>query len=98
MIQDSTSTSYRNLDDIRRRKDELLTDITKDSTTMENLWYGLFHKPDNLVTTPTSRFSGMMKTGVGILDGIILGWKLYRKFGGGKKKSQKKKKSFFSFL
>ena len=97
MIQDSTITSYRNLDDIRRRKDELLTDITKDSTTMENLWTGLFHKPDNLVATPSSRLTGMMKTGVGILDGLILGWKLYRKFGGGKKKSQKKK-GFFNFI
>lgn len=96
MIQDSYSTPYRNLDDIRRRKDELLTDITKDNTAMENLWHGLFHKPDTLAT-PTSRFSGMMKTSVGVLDGLILGWKLYRKFGGGKKKL-KKKKSFFGFL
>ena len=37
----------------------------------------------------------MMKTGAGVLDGLILGWKLYRKFGGGSKKKTKKKFSWF---
>jgi hypothetical protein len=86
---DITSPVYKNLDEIRLRKAQLLTEITKDSNKMKDMWTGLFHKPKDNVT-PTSRFSGFMKTGAGVVDGLILGWKLYRKFGGGSKKSKNK--------
>ena len=58
------SSDYHTLNDIRLRKAQLRTDITKDRNT------------------PTQRFSGAISTGAGILDGLILGWKLYRKFSG----------------
>ena len=96
MNQDNIVTTFKNLDDIRTRKEQLLTAINKDSNTMQTLWDGVFHKPATL-SSPTSRFSGMMKTGAGILDVAILGWKLYRKFGGSKKKKVQKK-SFFKFF
>ncbi|MCR5078014.1 MAG: hypothetical protein K6A82_08275 [Prevotella sp.] len=75
--------SYRSLNEIRLRKAQLRTDILKDNNKLTGLWNELMHKPkDN--TTPTQRFSGALSTGAGILDGLILGWKLYRKFGGSK--------------
>lgn len=92
----TTPTVYRSLDEIRLRKAQLLKEINKDSSKMEGIWNTLFHQPKKSQLTPTSRFSSMMKTGAGVLDGLILGWKLYRKFGAnGKKSSKKKKFSFF---
>ena len=86
---DLKSPVYKNLDEIRLRKSQLLTEITKDNNRMKGMWSDLFHKPKENVT-PTSRFSGAVKTGAGVLDGLILGWKLYRKFGGKKKTKSNK--------
>ncbi len=72
---------YRSLDDIRLRKAQLRTDLTKDSNKIAGLWNELMHKPKDK-NTPTQRFSGTISTGASVLDGLILGWKLYRKFGG----------------
>lgn len=78
-----SSPAYRTLDEIRLRKAQLLTDITKDSNKIRTLWDDIFH-PKKDKATPTSRFANTMKMGAGIVDGLILGWKLYRKLGGGK--------------
>jgi len=75
------NSNYKSLDEIRLRKAQLRTDLTKDSNKIAGLWNELMHKPKDK-NTPTQRFSGVISTGAGILDGLILGWKLYRKFGG----------------
>jgi hypothetical protein len=46
------------------------------------LWNDLFHNPDITDSNPSKRVNGLINTGVGLLDGLILGWKLYRKFNG----------------
>ncbi|WP_028898221.1 hypothetical protein [Prevotella sp. HUN102] len=81
---DKNEPVYKTLSEIRLRKAQLLTDITKDNNQMAILWNGIFHKPKEGVATPSKRFAGLMKSGAGIVDGLILGWKLYRKFGGNK--------------
>lgn len=72
------SPAYQNLNDIRLRKAQLLTDITKESNQIENLWNDVFHKTRNS-STPTKRVSNFMSTGMGIADAVLLGWKLYRR-------------------
>lgn len=57
----------------------LRNDILKDDQKIKKLWSSLFH-PDKSATTPSRRFNGLMNAGAGVLDGVILGWKLYRKF------------------
>lgn len=74
------SSDYHTLNDIRLRKAQLRTDIIKDGNRIAGLWNELVHKP-KAKNTPTQRFSGAVSTGAGILDGLILGWKLYRTFG-----------------
>lgn len=60
---------------------------------MQTIWNSLVHTPkDN--TTPTQRFTNMFTTGANVVDGLMLGWKLYRKFGGHKKISNNKKGFF----
>jgi len=86
-----TNNGYRSLQEIRDRKDALLNEIRKDDQQMRTHWNSLFHKPSNqLVSTPSRKLNTLMTTGAGVLDGIILAWKLYRKFGG--KKSSRKRR------
>ena len=92
MTEPLTHLSYKTLDDIRLRKAQLLTEITKDGSKIEGMWNSLFHAPKQSVR-PTSRVATVMKTGAGVFDAALLGWKLYRKFGG--KKSAKRKKGLF---
>ena len=77
---------YRTLGDIRLRKAHLETEIAKDNAKIKGLWDSLFHKPVPRVKKD-NRMARMLKTGAGVVDGLLLGWKLYRKFGG--------KKTFF---
>ena len=72
---------YKDLNDIRLRKKALRTDIVKDDQNMKKLWDSLFHNETiNRNSSPSKKFSVLMNTGASLLDGVILGWKLYRKF------------------
>ena len=94
-IFSSNTNEYRSLKDIRLRKAELKSEILKDSSKMQTIWNSLVHTPkDN--TTPTQRFTNMFTTGANVVDGLMLGWKLYRKFGG-HKKIRNNKKGFFGW-
>ena len=78
---------YRSLDEIRDRKDALRKNLGESDRQVRQLWRQLFAKPEPLsALTPTKRISTVMSTGAGVLDGIILGWKLYRKFKKKKKR------------
>lgn len=77
---DTPRQSYKSLTEIHLKKEDLLKDIRKDDKQIQNLWKSLFHNDIQKATTRSQRFSGLINTGAGILDGIILGWKLYRKF------------------
>lgn len=74
------STDYHTLTELRQRKAQLLEDIAKDDKRIKALWAQLFYRPKTN-DTPSQRITNMITTGGGILDGLILGWKLYRKFG-----------------
>lgn len=55
--------------------------INADQQRAATLWKELFHKPSQ----PTGFLGGggqIVKTSMGIIDGMILGWKLWRKFKG----------------
>jgi hypothetical protein len=72
---------YTSLEQIRDSKGLLQGDLRNSEKQIQQLWGQLFTKPEPLsALTPTKRFSSLLSTGAGILDGVILGWKLYRKF------------------
>lgn len=80
-IQDiNEKPAYRTLEEIRLRKAQLLADIAKDNNRIGKLWNNLFHKKDKGKQASSRRFTSLLNTGAGVLDGLILGWKLYRKF------------------
>ena len=55
-----------------------------DATSLQQiktLWGSLFAKPEsNFALTPSKRIGSLVSNGAAIFDGILLGWKLYRKF------------------
>lgn len=73
---------FNSLHDIRKRKEALLADIKEDDHKIKELWKSLFKKPDALSrnASPSKRIASVITNSMGLIDGIILGWKLYRKF------------------
>lgn len=83
MAESYTSTaSYTTIDEIRARKALLLKDIQKDSERIGRQWHSLFRKPTALTkgATASQRITSLVNAGAGMLDGILLAWKLYRRF------------------
>lgn len=78
----STVSSYQSIEEIRLRKAALQKEIEADSAKIDEKWHSLFKKPEALSksATPSQRISGIISSGAGVLDGILLVWKLYRRF------------------
>ncbi|MBO1364206.1 hypothetical protein JHU38_10595 [Prevotella sp. A2931] len=79
--QEQITFPYSNLHDIRVQKEMLRREIQTDDIKIKALWNELFHSKQSPSSTPPSkRFSQLINTSAGILDAVILGWKLYHKF------------------
>lgn len=75
--------TIHSLGELRQRKDLLRSDIQKDEEQIKELWSNLFYRSDNFMSsTPSKRISNLLSTGASIIDGVLLGWKLYRRFNG----------------
>ena len=81
MIENDNIQVYTTLRSIEERKMQLLKEIRKDNNQINKLRKQLFAKPTAL-TSRKNRMSvqGLMSTGAGVFDGLLLAWKLYRKF------------------
>lgn len=78
---ETIQSPIRSLDEIDLRKDILRDKVHENEKQIRSLWNDLFRKSDNMSSVmPSKRISSLMSTGAGVLDGVILGWKLYRKF------------------
>ncbi len=81
MIENTNNPTYTTLRSIEERKLQLLKEIRKDSDKMNKLRKQLFTKPEALTTRRGKlNMHGLMSTGAGVFDGLLLAWKLYRKF------------------
>ena len=73
--------SYRTLEDIEARKDEIRLQLRQSDKQMKEMWHSLFRKPDSLASlSPTRRITSLLSNSATVVDGLILTWKLYRKF------------------
>jgi len=77
-MTDNTQLNFTNLHDIHARKDQVLKEIRRDSDQINKLRNNLFKKE----VSKNKRFgmSNMISAGTGVFDGLLLVWKLYRKF------------------
>ena len=81
MNQANSSQPITSIEELQARKDLLNEEIQKEEQQIKDLWNNLFHKPAMLTSSsPSKRLAGILSTGAGIIDGAILGWKLYKKF------------------
>ena len=83
----NAGATYKSLEEIRFRKELLRRDLQESKAAVDTLFRSLFRKEEDETLSPTKRFAGMLTTGAGVIDGLLLGWKVYRKFGGRKKKA-----------
>lgn len=72
------TNAYNTLQEIRLRKQVLLSEIKRNNQQMNILWKNMFCKPEPKKKGLT--LASLMTTGAGLADGFMLAWKLYRKF------------------
>ncbi|MCD8283004.1 MAG: hypothetical protein LUC22_07110 [Prevotella sp.] len=73
--------AYRSIGDMRRRRRQLKHEIAANERAISGLWNNLFHRRRN--RRPASRarrLSSVVATGVNVVDGALLAWKLYKRF------------------
>lgn len=71
---------YDSLLSIRQRKKELQKEIDASRQEVTTLWNSIFHSKPSKPASRTQRFLDFAATSTSVIDGAILGWKLYRKF------------------
>ncbi len=72
----------KTLSDIANMKDVVRHEMQDDEDKISSLWDNLVHGDNVNPQSPTQRIFNMMNVGTGLVDGLLLGWKLYRKYQG----------------
>ena len=77
-----TVQKYNSLEDIRLQKEMLQTDVHQNEQQIALLWKELLKPAEAFQknASTSKRLIGLFNVGANILDGAILGWKLYKKF------------------
>ena len=70
-------------EELKKKSDSMQTDIS----AKEKNWNSLVNEEEPVVLSPTKRVMNWISDSSNVIDGALLGWKLYRVFG--------KKKKFF---
>lgn len=78
-MQNQNVKPYQSIADIQQRKELLLSELRKSNKEINILCKDLFTHKDSKKKKGFS-MSSVMNTGMGIFDGAMLAWKLYRKF------------------
>ncbi len=72
---------YHSIDDMRRRRKQLKKEIGATEKEISHLWRNLFHKHSRKgPVSRMGRIGSVVSTGVSVVDGALLVWKLYRRF------------------
>lgn len=70
---------FHSLQEIAARREVLLKGIRKDQKEMTSLCKAMF-KPEKKSTKKGFKLSSLLSSSVGIIDGALFAWKIYRKF------------------
>ena len=74
-------------EELKKKSDSMQTDITAKESSLKKNWDSLVNEEEPVVLSPTKRVMNWITDSSNVIDGALLGWKLYRVFG--------KKKKFF---
>ncbi len=80
MKETGTSHQYNSLADIQIRKAQLQTELLKKELEIKDTWKRVIAKEKNN-RKGLDRYTHIFNSSIGVVDGLLLGWKLYRKFG-----------------
>ncbi len=75
------------------RKQQLRDDLNKSEEQLADLWNVMFRQPsEEELGSPTKRLLATITSASAVIDGALLGWKLYRRLGGTVNLFRKRKK------
>lgn len=83
---------FESLADIRAYKEQLHEQIKADEQSIAKKWDSLFNRNEPVPQNRAQKLMRMLNLGSGMIDGALLGWKLYRKYQEGAFLFGKKKK------
>lgn len=69
---------YNSINEIRERKEAVLSEMRKDNNEIGKRWRSLFQKSQQKKKGLT--VASVISTGTGLIDGFLFVWKIYRKF------------------
>lgn len=72
--------NIQSLEDIAAYKDKLRKQIEHEEECIAGKWNELFHKEEPAPQGKAQKLLRMVSLGSGMFDGMMLGWKLYRKY------------------
>lgn len=86
MTKNRTSSITPNIDsleDLLLRKQQLQEELETSEEHLSNIWNAMFRQPsDEDMKSPTKRIMANIASASALIDGALLGWKLYRRLGG----------------
>ena len=69
---------------LNEQRASIKSEMNAKEKEMRKLWNNLFHKEPQTLReslSPTHRALSMLSSSTAVIDGLLLGWKLYRRFG-----------------
>lgn len=70
------------LEDLELQKYELRKQLNDSETKLSETWNKMFRNPaDTDEFSPTQKALSIASSAAGLIDGALLGWKLYKRFG-----------------
>ncbi len=75
-----SQTTYHTLEDLRRRKEELLEQIQDDNKQFSTIWNDIFVKREN--NTKADYIGGIVANSMTVIDLFLLYRKLKKSYGG----------------
>lgn len=76
------SSSLDSLTALKERQQTIKKQLNYSEKRLGTIWNEIFHSPAAKErNSPTLRAMTLITSYAGVIDGAILGWKLYRKFG-----------------
>ena len=81
------------LEALATRTQQLKDDIDSAEERLATIWHDMFRQPTaEEMSSPTKRLMATITSASALIDGALLGWKLYRRLGGTSKWFRRKKK------
>lgn len=93
VLQKHKSATITSLEHIAKMKSETHAELNKSEEKLGDLWDEMFHQPsEEEMTSPTQKVISWAMSSAGLIDGALLGWKLYKRLGQGFRFFKKRKK------